>query len=395
MKKYLSILIICIVVTATVCVGANVLGESSLAIAFNGEVTESVTVFSSGAHYVPVRMAFEKMGAAVFYRGRDNQIIALSRSGDIIRHIVGDNTVTFNDKHIVFQNPSIWANDSAYVPVDMLSSVFFPDAIDCDSKQMNIVKQFAESDYTRIVQDVLGVCRTADFNPEKFQEYISYHAKTPGCGMADVIFRVNVGLDKPFYENPTTIANPHELLVLVNKNYRLPSGFSQYNLVNMDSSYTIRDGKQYLLMDIVNDKYMQMADAAKAAGLSMKVVSAYRTEGYQAMLYNNKLNSTGRVNADKYSARPGHSEHQTGMAVDINTTSGLFENTAEFRWLQQHAHEYGFILRYPKGKEWITGYAYEPWHYRYVGADVAKIVLDEGITYEEYCAKYINPNEFR
>ena len=81
--------------------------------------------------------------------------------------------------------------------------------------------------------------------------------------------------------------------------------------------------------------------------------------------------------------------------MDINSTYQVFEYSAAFKWLQKHAHEYGFILRYPRGKEWITGYSYEPWHYRYVGTDVATIIFEEGITYEEYYAKYISVNEFR
>ena len=144
-----------------------------------------------------------------------------------------------------------------------------------------------------------------------------------------------------------------------------------------------------------HEKYEQMAKAARKEGLSMLAVSTYRTESYQRGLYNNKVATAGKVYADNYSARPGHSEHQTGMAIDIGSTEGVFEYTPEFKWLQKHAHEYGFILRYMKGKEWITGYSYEPWHYRYVGVDVAKIIHDEGITYEEYYAKYISVNEFR
>ena len=138
-----------------------------------------------------------------------------------------------------------------------------------------------------------------------------------------------------------------------------------------------------------------MADAARKEGLSLLCVSAYRTEDYQRGLYNSRVNSAGKEYADSYSARPGHSEHQTGLAVDINSTSGTFEYTDEFKWMVKHGHEYGFILRYPKGKEWITGYAYEPWHYRYVGEEVAKIIHDENITYEEYYAKYKTINEFR
>ncbi|MBQ2284026.1 MAG: M15 family metallopeptidase, partial [Clostridia bacterium] len=234
-----------------------------------------------------------------------------------------------------------------------------------------------------------------NFYPERFQRYINYHVKMPAYSMEDVIFRVNLGLDFPFYENATTIGQPYELLVLVNKYHQLPAGFKQYNLVNMSREYTANDGKQYLLAGVAYEKYAQMSDTAKSDGLFMRVISAYRTEDYQRNLYNNKVRTTGKINADNYSARPGHSEHQTGLAVDISSTKGTFEYTAEFKWLQKHAHEYGFILRYPKGKEWITGYSYEPWHYRYVGTDVATIIFEEGITYEEYYAKYISVNEFR
>ena len=163
----------------------------------------------------------------------------------------------------------------------------------------------------------------------------------------------------------------------------------------MNKKYTINDGKQHLLADVAYEKYVEMWDAAKKEGLSMMVVSAYRTEDYQRNLYNNNVRTSGKVYADNYSARAGHSEHQTGLAIDLGSTYTSFEYSAEFRWLQNHAHEYGFILRYPKGKEWITGYAYEPWHYRYVGTDVAKIIYEEGITFEEYYVKYKSVNEFR
>ena len=183
--------------------------------------------------------------------------------------------------------------------------------------------------------------------------------------------------------------------MLVNKYNQLPSQFNQYNLVDMNRQYTLNDGKEYRLAGAAYDNYVQMWEAAGEEGLSMKVVSAYRTEDYQRNLYNKSERSSGQAYADEYSARAGHSEHQTGLAMDIGSTLTSFENTAEFRWLQNHAHEYGYILRYPKGKEWITGYAYEPWHYRFVGTDAAKIIYEEGITFEEYYVKYIDVNEFK
>ena len=399
MKKRLAIIIACIVfVTSLTCVSAisnNIIAKQGFVIGINGEATDYTSVINNDTHYVPLRMVFEKMGASVFYRSSDRQVLALTRDGDIIRHIVGDNKITVNDEQKEFENPSVLENNETYISIEMVSAAFCPDGISYDNQQLNIQKQIFNTDYHRVINDVLNVCRNSNFYPERFQRYINYHVKMPAYSMEDVIFRVNLGLDFPFYENATTIGQPYELLVLVNKYHQLPAGFKQYNLVNMNREYTANDGKQYLLAGVAYEKYVQMSDAAKADGLSMKVISAYRTEDYQRNLYNNKVRTTGKINADNYSARPGHSEHQTGLAVDISSTKGTFEYTAEFKWLQKHAHEYGFILRYPKGKEWITGYSYEPWHYRYVGTDVATIIFEEGITYEEYYAKYISVNEFR
>ena len=96
-----------------------------------------------------------------------------------------------------------------------------------------------------------------------------------------------------------------------------------------------------------------------------------------------------KAKADTYSARAGTSEHQTGLATDVNSVSTSFENSSAFKWLEKNSYKYGFILRYPKGKEHITGYMYEPWHYRYVGSEVAKVIKEKNITYEEYYATYI------
>ena len=399
MKKFLVfILIFVLLVTSLIGVSANYQGnnlQSGFAILFNGEATGYTSVVSNNTHFVPMRMIFEKMGASVFYRNSDRQVLALSRDGDIIRHIIGDSTITLNGEQKAFANPSVLQNSETYIPIDIVSIAFCPDGISYDNQQLNIQKHFFYTDYHGVIKDVLDVCRSSNFYPEKYQRYINYHVKMPDYTIQEVLFRVNLGFDFPFYENITTIEHPYELLVLVNKYYKLPAGFKQYNLVNMNRKYTVNDGKQYLLASVAYDKYVQMAEAARKDGLSLRVISAYRTESYQRGLYNNKLRATGKVNADNYSARPGHSEHQTGLAVDINSTSGSFEYTQEFKWLQKHAHEYGFIMRYPKGKEWITGYAYEPWHYRYVGVDAAKTIYEEGITYEEYYAKYISVNEFR
>lgn len=127
-----------------------------------------------------------------------------------------------------------------------------------------------------------------------------------------------------------------------------------------------------------------MFAAAKADGLKLFICSGYRTYAYQASLYNNYVKKDGKEKADTYSARPGHSEHQTGLAFDLNKVDSSFEGTPEANWIAAHAHEYGFIVRYPKGKQEITGYKYEPWHVRYIGVEMATAVYESGLCLEEF-----------
>jgi len=145
-----------------------------------------------------------------------------------------------------------------------------------------------------------------------------------------------------------------------------------------------------------NNALKQLGAAALTEGLNIKITTSFRDYAWQNSLYTNYVNADGKAAADTYSARAGYSEHQTGLAMDLGgvTSSGgydlnYFENTDEFYWMQAHAHEYGFILRFPDDKVDITGYQYEPWHYRYVGTEVAQIIHDEGLCLEEYWAKYL------
>lgn len=138
----------------------------------------------------------------------------------------------------------------------------------------------------------------------------------------------------------------------------------------------------------VNDKALsslkKMQADAKALGLNIPLVSGYRSYKTQEQLYNKYVKKDGVALADTYSARPGNSEHQTGLAFDIGKVDSSFENTDEAKWIEQNAHLYGFIVRYPKGKSNITGYIYEPWHVRYLGVDIATKVKNSNLTLEEY-----------
>ena len=155
-------------------------------------------------------------------------------------------------------------------------------------------------------------------------------------------------------------------IMIANKSYPLPA--------------TYAPGLQKEAMDAFNE--MQIA-AAKDK-ISLKISSGFRSYATQKTLYDKYVARDGKAAADRYSARPGYSEHQTGYAMDINMASTKFDNTPEAKWLAENCWKYGFILRYPKGKENITGYMYESWHVRWLGKELAQKVTESGLTLEEY-----------
>ena len=195
-----------------------------------------------------------------------------------------------------------------------------------------------------------------------------------------------------YYKDIKLITEPDIYLVLVNKEFKLPNDYIPSNL-EMISNECANDN-EYLRKE-AKEAFEKLSGDAKELGYKVIAVSTYRDYNYQDRLYNEYVSDKGIDYADQCSARPGHSEHQTGLAVDVmgsNDDYDEFENSIEFEWMKNNSYRYGFILRYPKGKEKITGFKYEPWHYRYVGSDVAKVIYKENITLEEYYDKYINLN---
>lgn len=140
----------------------------------------------------------------------------------------------------------------------------------------------------------------------------------------------------------------------------------------------------------VKKAFERLSKEAKLLGYEIIAASTFRSWKYQDSLYQYYVKEKGKKYADNCSARPGHSEHQTGLAIDVmgeNKDYNLFEESNSFQWMKQNAHKYGFIMRYPNGKEHITGFKYEPWHYRYVGKETAKVIYQKQITLEEYLHK--------
>ncbi len=155
-------------------------------------------------------------------------------------------------------------------------------------------------------------------------------------------------------------------ILVANKSYSLPASYDPGMLPETDAAFS------ELKLD------------AAALGLDIYLGSGYRDYAFQEECYNSMVDAYGKEYADSVSARPGYSEHQTGYTIDCNTIDNTFAETDEGKWLAEHAHEYGFIIRYPEGKEAITGYDYESWHIRYVGLEHAQAIYEQGITLEEY-----------
>ena len=197
---------------------------------------------------------------------------------------------------------------------------------------------------------------------------------------------------------PDKLETPKEakdtgMLILVNKNNYLDKNYKPEDLAPIEYFAKDRSAEARFMRAEAADHFNKMMLAAREAGYEIVMTTAYRSYGFQSILYNNYVEKYGQAEADKFSAKPGYSEHQTGLGVDVTAPSveyaltDAFDQTAEWKWLVENAADYGFILRYPKGKAGITGYMYEPWHFRYVGIEAAKTITEREITLEEYIDK--------
>lgn len=207
----------------------------------------------------------------------------------------------------------------------------------------------------------------------------------------ELVEYVNAKRYLPYYEEQERAdVEKYGYKVLVNKYYCLDDDYEPDDLVDVEAKYGVGQAREEAY-----EAYKRMQDDAEKENLHFYICSPYRSYNTQDVLYNRYLATDSRENVDIYSARPGSSEHQLGLALDILKTGydfGTFWVTKEARWLEENAHKYGFILRYPSNKINITGYKYEPWHFRYVG-DIAEDVYLSGVTYDEYFEKYVKTND--
>lgn len=188
------------------------------------------------------------------------------------------------------------------------------------------------------------------------------------------------------------VKNPDDIGVLINRYNHLSQEYKPDDLTVPNIKFVFKeDLPKNKMRKEAAEAIEKMFSDAKSKGIVLYGVSGYRSYETQDALYKERVKSVGKKEAEKYVARPGESEHQSGLAMDVGTKNYLHNenigNTKEGKWLKDNAYKYGFIIRYPKEKEYITGVNYEPWHIRYVGCDMAKAIESKGITLEEYYGK--------
>ena len=238
-------------------------------------------------------------------------------------------------------------------------------------------------------KNILAFLEEKYFIYDNLDAYLKYYKKNNDKTFADIVAIINVNADKEFYKDTIKTDVKKEELMLLNKYNYLDESYSPNDLKEFSNKYAYGDNQK--LKEVAYNAYISMFNKAKEDGYTLIVNSSYRSYSEQKEIYDKYVSWYGD-DADKTAARPGYSEHQTGLAVDIQSycsQSKDFDECEEFTWLLNNAYKYGFILRYPEGREFITGYEYESWHFRYVGKEAAKYIHENKITFDEYYAYFV------
>lgn len=252
-----------------------------------------------------------------------------------------------------------------------------------------VVKELQKAELSQ--EEMIALLRLPYYrndNTKRYLEEMKHHS------IKEAVKRVNMNLDIPYYSEIKEIEDVDDPLMLVNKYSKLPADYAPNDLVPTPSvcvigeDYSCFPSAQYVRSEVAT-QFEKFVEAAKKEGFTLKSIGSLRDYQYQEVLYQYYKNTNGQAYADAYVARPGQSEHNTALAIDVTFDTVHYdeiERSPHYEWFLQHMADYGFILRYPKGKEDITGFDHESWHLRYVGKKHAKKIMQKGITLEEYLA---------
>ena len=240
------------------------------------------------------------------------------------------------------------------------------------------VKNFLKRDKVRYLEEFFTIEYAKLDNYDRYLEY----ADSTGEDEETTVLYINLDMDKEDYTSSVVI-DKFSTDMLVNKHRSLSEKFEPNDLMTIPSDYASEDDLQS--SRIAFNAYKEMSDKASGEGYGIVINSAYRSYNDQVELGEYYLKWYGQSYVDKYVAKPGFSEHQTGLAYDIGSrTTNVFANSKEYQWMKDNAYKYGFIERFTEKWENITGFRKEPWHYRYVGKDIAKYIHEHKISFEEY-----------
>lgn len=259
-----------------------------------------------------------------------------------------------------------------------------------DSKGMNKIENKDKVNNTKKLTELEKAKKDLGYYKDEYEnDYKEYREKNKDLPIEKVITNVNIGLNYDYYTHTKATKDLNTNTILVNKYNYLTKDYVPENLQTVDKKYS---SKTLQLVDYAKEAFEELSEAASKENYTVLAMSSYRSYQYQYNLYNRYVSTDGVEAADTYSARPGYSEHQTGLAVDVyNGKEDFtnFEKTKEYNWMQDNAYKFGFILRFPKDKVLETGYQYESWHYRYVGKEIAKYIHDNNLCFEEYYATHL------
>ena len=241
-----------------------------------------------------------------------------------------------------------------------------------------------------IVEEIEEYLSYSYMRLENLDRYIQYDSDS----IQDKIIKVNMDLDYKPYEITKIVEKFDDYTLLVNKYNALPEGYHPDDLESLEHVCIL--GQDYSCPDMtimirkdVGKAWKEFCKEASEQGIELRAIAGLRTYDYQKSLYRYYENLNGKEYAEKYFARPGQSEHNSGLAIDFTFNNHVYydiEDKEGYDWIIQNMHKHGFILRYPKDKTDITLYGYESWHLRYVGKEVAQIIYENNLTLEEYLA---------
>ena len=270
-------------------------------------------------------------------------------------------------------------------------------------EEINLIKKYTkEENINYLIENKINHEIASNFINEKYYiddyltDYLNYYNTYQDKSYSEIVTLINTHTNNKFYTNTIKTDTTLGKFVILNKYYYADDTYPSENLIKVDGKYHIK-GTSFYLNKECYEAFLKMYNDAYKAGYGFKMKSAYRSYDTQVSTYNYWVSTENgdKTKADIYSARAGFSEHQTGYAFDIRDYDYKYEDYSKsesFKWVSKNAHKYGFIIRFPKGKEHITGYQYESWHYRYCGVECATYIYENDITYEEYYEYFIKYN---